>query len=513
MHRARDPRIIDHVERPIILNTLGPLRRSRPVGGSFALVAIGLGYVSLALAIISTVLVFITPLTLALAALAVIGLSFDRRFGPLPAALLVILVLPYDRAANGFIPRISDIPVRPQDVALGLGLLLSLPSLRRLPPWRPITIALAAFLGVGLLGFVVGLVADNAVRDILRDTRWWALYGVGLVALATDTPRASLLRALLLGTTLFAVLVVITAILPIFADGLKLRALEFDRGLLRMQFGNSTMLLAPLAFATMAVTRAPSRRSVAWLVLITTAVVLTLTRTFILVSAVVVGIAVVLSLVDRAPSVSRWRAAVPAAAAGTGLVLGVGLATFALAVTGFIVPLDRLFGGSAGPSVPVNGEEPLERLLLQGSESGLDSLGGGRFVTYGRAIDVLRANPVIGSGLGALVVAEYSFGGEAFDTPGKLPNVDNAWLTIGMKAGMLGVLAFGALVLAALLEAVRSPKRMRRWLLPFWLGVIALTMTQSFATTGYGPAVLGLVAVLPILRYTPRSTYRALDQR
>ena len=204
MHRARDPRIIDHVERPIILNTLGPLRRSRPVGGSFALVAIGLGYVSLVLAIASTVLVFITPLTLALAALAVIGLSFDRRFGPLPAALLVILVLPYDRAANGFIPRISDIPVRPQDVALGIGLLLSLPTLRRVPPWRPITIALAAFLGVGLLGFVVGLIADNAVRDILRDTRWWALYGVGLVALATDTPRASLLRALLLGTTLFA---------------------------------------------------------------------------------------------------------------------------------------------------------------------------------------------------------------------------------------------------------------------------------------------------------------------
>jgi O-antigen ligase len=182
-------------------------------------------------------------------------------------------------------------------------------------------------------------------------------------------------------------------------------------------------------------------------------------------------------------------------------------------VTGFVVPLDRLFGGPAGPTVPSTVEDPLERLLLQGPRSGLDSLGRGRFVTYGRAIDVLRANPVAGSGLGALVVAEYTFGGETFDTPGKLPNVDNAWLTIGMKAGLIGILAFGAVVLTTLLEAARAPGRLRRWLLPFWFGVVALTMTQSFATTGYGPAVLGLVAVLPILRYTPTSTSRAIDQR
>lgn len=488
-------------------------RRSPLLPAPLARLAAGIGWAALALAVVATLLAFVTPLSVGLAFVATIGLSFDRRLGPLPAALLVVLALPYDRAANGFLPRVADIPVRAQDAALLVGIVLALPSIRRLPPARPVAIALAAFLAVGILALVLGFVADHAVRDILRDARWWLLYGAGLLALAVGVSRASLVRGLMLGTTIFAVLVVATAILPVFAEGLKLRALEFDRGLLRMQFGNSTMLLAPLALATMAVTRRPDRRALAWLVLIATAVVLSLTRTFIAVSAVVVVLAVILSLAARPAGTGRRRALAPLSAAAAGLVLAVGLATFATAVTGFVVRLDRLVGGPPSPSVPSSVEDPLERLFLQGPESGLDSLGGGRFVTYRRALDVLLVNPVVGSGLGALVVAEYSFGGEAFDTPGKLPNVDNAWLTIGMKSGLLGILAFAAVALTTLVAAARGPRRLRPWLVPFWLGIGALTMTQSFATTGYGPFVLGLVAVLPILSYTPRSASRAVAQR
>jgi hypothetical protein len=471
-----------------------------------------MGWLCLALALVSTVLFPWSLGTIVLALLATIGLAFDRRFGPLPAALLVTLALPYDRAANGFLPRFADIPIRAQDVAVLAGALMSLPALRRLPR-QPVAIAVGAFLVVGLIALAIGVFLDNAMRDILRDARWWALYGFALLALATRVPRPAVVRAVLWGTTIFAALVITIAVLPAFADALKLRSLEFDRGLLRMQFGNSTMLLATLAAATVAATLRPTRGRIGWLLLIVVAIVITLTRTFIVVSIIVGALALVLALRSE-PRRSTWlrRAAAPVLTAVVGCVLAVGLATFAISVTGFTVRLDHLIGGPAGASTPGSAEDPLERLLLQGSVSGLESLGGGRFVTYGRALDVIERNPVAGSGLGALVVAEYSFGGEPFDTPGKLPNVDNAWLTVGMKAGVLGILAFGALIGSAIVTAARGPRRYRVWLLPFWVGVLILTMTQSFATTGYGPFVLGLLAVVPILPYASSNRSRARDQ-
>ena len=62
------------------------------------------------------------------------------------------------------------------------------------------------------------------------------------------------------------------------------------------------------------------------------------------------------------------------------------------------------------------------------------------------------------------------------------------------------------------LTALRGPRWLRAWLVPAWLGILAMTMTQSFATTGYGPFVLGLLAVLPLLGYTDRRDARARDQ-
>ena len=68
------------------------------------------GWVCLALACAATVLFPVTPGTVALSFVATAALSADRRFGPLPAALLVMLVTPYDRAANMFLPQDRGYP-------------------------------------------------------------------------------------------------------------------------------------------------------------------------------------------------------------------------------------------------------------------------------------------------------------------------------------------------------------------------------------------------------------------
>lgn len=474
------------------------------------------GWICLALACVATVLYPVSLGTVALSFVATAALSADRRFGPLPATLLVMLVTPYDRAANMFLPQIAGIPVRPQDAALLAGFVLSVPRI------RPGTIgsigsraaaAVAAFLVVGLVAMVVGLVGDNAIRDVLRDARWWALYGGGLLALMTGVPASAVVRALLVGTTIFAALVVCVAVLPAFEDALKLRALEFDRGLLRMQFGNSTMLLATLAASTVATIRRPTLSKWAWVVLIATAIGLSLTRTFILVAIGVLILATIATLVDGRSRPRRVRRpaalGLPAIAVGLGIVLAITFATFATSVTGFTVSLS--LNGPPSSTIAGSEEDPLDRMLLQSEVSGIESLGGGRFQTYRRAIAVIAEGPVIGSGLGTLVVAEYSFGGEEFATPGKLPNVDNAWLTVGLKAGLLGIVAFGLMLGLGVIGAIRGPRWLRVWLVPTWLGILALTMTQSFATTGYGPFVIGLLVVLPLLGYTDRRDARARD--
>ncbi len=473
------------------------------------------GWVSLAMLVASIVLLPLTAVQIVLATVATVGLASDRRFGPLPAAVLVMLAAPYDRAANILLPRLFDIPVRPQDAALVVGLLLSVPRLRGASPRMlrsPLALTMMAFLAVGVIAMLVGLLGDNSLRDILRDGRWWALYAGGLLALLTRAGRPAVVRAIVVGTTIFAVLIIAVAALPAFEDALKWRALEFDRGLLRMQFGNSAMLLVTLAISVVGCVGRPRAWRVGWTTLLSVAIVLSLTRTFIVVAFGVLVLAIVAALLDgrsrRRPVARPAAAGLPIAAMALGVVLAIGLSTFAATVTAFTVSFtsQSTAASSGGPE-----EDPLDRLLLQSPVSDLGTLGGGRFETYRRAVDVITSAPLLGQGLGALVVAEYTFGGEEFDTPGKLPNVDDAWLTVGMKSGIVGIVTFALMYLLAVMTALRGPRWPRVWLIPAWLGILALMTTQSFATTGYGPFVLGLLAVVPLLAngYTDSRVERA----
>ena len=155
-----------------------------------------------------------------------------------------------------FLPRIEESRFRPQDAALLAGLVLSLPRSAEVQRARRQPVAIAAFLLVGLVAMVLGIVGENAIRECSGTPAGGPCTAA---AAGPDERRDRLGRrsCLLLGTTIFAVVVMSVAALPAFEGALKLRALEFDRGLLRMQFGNSTLLLATLAAATVATIRRP----------------------------------------------------------------------------------------------------------------------------------------------------------------------------------------------------------------------------------------------------------------
>lgn len=471
------------------------------------------GIVALGATAALTVATGTTAPSILLAGLSVLLLARHPTLGPLGAAAFVILTLPYDRAANGYLPRVASIPIRPQDLAVVVGVALALPAVRLRRPTASLAGGLlVVFLAIGVLAVVAGIVGANDARDILRDVRWWFLYGSGVLLLFLPAAaRAQVLRGVLFGALGFAAVMVATAVLPTMAGGVKARAQEFDFGLLRLQYGNSVFLLIPLAWGAFAWTQGRAV-ALAALVLASLAVMLSLTRTLMLVSVGVVFVATLASLIV----VYRRHAGPRALAFGrVGATLGILPLTFASALaiisaTPIATPLPAPGAPPPGPGVPAP-EDPFGRVTFDNDQSGWGSIVGGRMKTYARAIEVIAADPIIGSGMGTTVIAEYTFGGEKFATPGRLPNVDNAYLTAGMKGGipaivvLLGVLAWPALRGLRMLRGRIG----RIWWLPAWLGILALTMTQSFATTGYGPFVLGLLVVVLGPGYASTSVRRA----
>jgi len=466
------------------------------------------------------------PTVLALAALAVAGLAAIAvpgtlvvvvaaavaaallgrlpALGPLPAAFAVVLAIPVGRGADVLAFEIAGLPLRPADAAIAVGLLGVLPHLR-LPARgdRTVLALLGLFLATGIVALFVGLLADHALRDVFRDVRWWALYAVLGVALLARLTPASILRALDVGAGAFAVVAIATVVLPFIEGGLKDHALFYDRGTLRMQYANSVFLLPAIARVLDALMRRGGLLAAGWLLLLITALVLSLTRTSLLVMAVmavmVVGVTVLAALIarDGRIRVTLLRAALAGGTTVAALVLGLGLAVAGVAVTG--PPETTETGAPARPA----GESPLDRVTFQSEDSNLESTvaaANGRMTTYRNALAVILDTPVLGAGMGSLVDVPFAYNQTRAHTIGKQPGVDNAYLTVGLKAGAIGVLMFAGLMLLPLLYAVRVPG-LRRWFVPAWLAIGVLTMTQSFAVSNYGPFALGLLIAVPVLGY------------
>jgi O-Antigen ligase len=446
------------------------------------------------------------PLGVVTAAIATVALALDRRLGPLPAALLVALAIPWGRGADTLTWEVAGLPIRPHDAIIGIGMLAAAPVLvRRRPRVSPTLVLLAILMTLGVIGVAVGLAADHPFRDIFRDVRWWAFYGAAILALFGATTRARIARGLLAGMTVFAFLVIVAALLPVFPGGLKEQELLYDRGTLRMQFGNSAFLLPAVAYAADAVLRRHRMVDTAWLLLLSTAVVLSLTRTSILAAVLVVGLVFLAGVATRrggrATLTGHLQGALRLGIAGVlALAIGIGVDIAGTPPYSEIATSD----GSSG-------EQPLDRIFFQEGRSDLGSLEEGRFPSYRAAAALIIESPVTGPGMGSLTRVDYAYSEARANTIGWSPGVDNAYLTVGLKTGIPGMIVFSGLVLATFIVTLRRGGRIARWFVPAWIGLVILSMTQAFAGSLYGPFAFALLIAFPCLTWG--SSVRRRDGR
>lgn len=456
------------------------------------------GAVALALAAVAVVGTGSSPLTSVLAAAAVIGLAFHRRLGIGGAALLVLVALPFGRGADVENFQIAGLPLRPQDLVVAAALIglaaSAVRTKRRLGgQQRTLIIASAVLLLVGAVALLIGVLEGHRSRDLFRDLRLWVLFAGAPLAYLGGVRRDQLVRALLWGATVFGLIVVVTAVMPTFDGGLKDQVLTYDRGTLRMQFANSIFLLPAIAASALAAIRRRSDLvSMGMLILFTVAVVLSLTRMSLIASLLVLVMVGVASLLSDSLG---WRSH----AAG---ILRLGAAVVVAVVLGVVISIAAFPLPSNAPG-PGSGEQPIDRILGASDASDVDAVFGqrsGRIASYLEAYKLIRSDPLIGKGFGTLIPVRYAYNDARADVVGYQPGVDNAYLTVGIKSGVLGIVVFAAWILLPLFALWRRRGRhLLPWLVPAWVGILLLTQTQAFGSSGYAPFGIALLVALPFL--------------
>ena len=101
--------------------------------------------------------------------------------------------------------------------------------------------------------------------------------------------------------------------------------------------------------------------------------------------------------------------------------------------------------------------------------------------------------------MGSLTDVDYAYSDARANTIGRSPGVDNAYLTVGLKTGVPGMLVFGLLFVLPVVLAIRRGGRLAHWFVPAWIGLFVLSMTQAYAVSLYGPFAIALILVLPAL--------------
>ena len=458
--------------------------------------------------------------TIVLAGAAVALLARAPRLDWISAGLLVALAIPFGRGADLYPVSVGGVALHPHDLVILLALGGALVVLvrdrdraaigRRL--WgsgRTLTVASLAFAAVGLIAVGVGVLGGQAARDILRDSRWWFIYLAAPLALASGVRRDALLDALLLGTTAFAAVVLAALALPSIGEGLKAAAITADGGAIRMQYGNSFLLLPATACLAWRSLRRPGIVNLFALGLLVAALATSLTRISVLVTAAVVLILVVRHLAGARSERMHQRGQGFAASLLLLVVVGIG-------GMGGVTLLDFATFANADPNAPP--VHPAERLFFQQEGSDLEAIvgsgvTGGRLATYVNAINLIVPSPLLGAGMGQQVEVQFATRpGRVFEV-GRQPGVDNAFLTVGVKAGTLGIATFTMLLLLPLLALFETRRNRPRdlldaWYLPALFGIGVLTFTQSFAVSGYGPFGLSLLLALPFLIERPHDIIR-----
>jgi O-antigen ligase len=308
-----------------------------------------------------------------------------------------------------------------------------------------------------------------------------------------------LLRGALYGATAFAGLTIIASVAPVFEGGLKDGTLFYDLGTPRMQFGNSIFLMPAVAYAALRAVKRPSLPALGWVAGLVMSQVLSLTRTSILVTIGVVLLVLAGQFVVRARTRPRLDSFVGVLPTILVVAVGIGAAVGVAEYSTYSAPVPA----GVDPAVPR--QDPFGRITFTDEQSDVTVIvksvaTGGRFASYLNAARAILRSPVMGGGMGQLVEVAFAYNDVRAYTRGYQPGVDNAYLTVALKAGAIGVASLGAFLLLPALAAIRRRSRgLLAWFLPGWLGLLALTMTQSFAVSSYAPLGVALLASIPFL--------------
>lgn len=426
------------------------------------------------------------------AAVATLALARIPGFGWLGSGIAVTLALPFARAADVDLPQILGFPVQAQTAVIPIALIGAIASARpgvpRRLPAAPL-IAVATLLVVGVLAALAGVLFENAARDIVRDARWWALYGVLGLVILLRIPSLSIQRGLLAGCAVFCMVVILAAVLPAFDGGLKSRALVYDYGTLRMYYANHAFVLMAGAVSVLAFLRSGR---IPWLIffgLILTVAALSVTRSYLGILLLVLLGTVAYSMFTSRMHRARVGARVLALGAVIAMMFSIGIAAVYISEGAIRAARDE---------AELILEDPVDRLTFGSDFSNFEAMGQGRFATYATAAGLIAERPLTGHGLGALIDVPYAFGGVEPHTPGKFPGVDNAYLTVAVKSGLVGAVVFGVtlvLPLVATRRRLRDPATVSFAI--GWSALLALTLVESFATNGWGPFVVASVAAFP----------------
>lgn len=140
----------------------------------------------------------------------------------------------------------------------------------------------------------------------------------------------------------------------------------------------------------------------------------------------------------------------------------------------------------------------LDRLTSTGDELTTGTLTG-RTVIWEHGVIVFRKSPIVGYGQGTFRYAIQEYGGI-------FKGAHNALLSVAVGTGVIGALMFVSMFFLALVSVLRSPARLRPYLLVLFVGLVVATVPTNSEADKFMWFVLSLVGTQAALVIVPDDT-------
>lgn len=422
----------------------------------------------------------------------VTGLAMRRPFHVWLVLWFVTALVPHGNLGDLWFRRNLGVPVHPIDLlfwfALGTWLLAWLRDrfdLRRFAGHMSLAPPMLAVLFSIMVALFVGVVNGHEVWDLFRDARnaaLWLMLPIAWVELSTERRIRTALGVITAGTLLYAAAITVVSFLP---DTQWPRSVILDhwRGSARIYFHNHFVFLTVLPLVTTYAIAGHRFSARMWRALpapmIVWATWASMTRSLIvLVPAMACFAVLALSVMHRERGRIRRPVSVMIAAL---LAFGIGW---------------KAIETMRPSSVPDGDSAVARRFSALGSDpTEKDVSLKGRVQSYHLAFEQGGESPTYGHGLGTLLRVPWAnqLGGPGNTrTKGFQPAVDNAPLTVLVKAGALGLVASAWLLLCVVWLQLSAILRARGALDRLWipvallsgtLGILAISQLQATLLT------------------------------